>query len=565
MSICVRLLRLLSPLRWWIALAMLLYFLTIGAGVGLMAAAAYLISKAALSTGFADLAVLVTAVRTFAISRAALRYGERYISHSTTFRILTRLQVWLYSAIEPIAPAGLQRFGSGDLLTRMAADVDTLDQFYIRAVAPPVAAALTCILASVLMGVFALQLGVTIFAFLLLTGLVLPLVTQRMSRKPASEFIQARADLNALLADGIDGLADRMAFGRAGEFNVRSLRLGEALDRAQMRVASLRGLTNGLAGLFTGLAALTILLLAIPLVSHGHIDGVFLAVVPLTAIACFEAVQPLSAAVQELERSQVAAARLFELIDTPPSRVEPDLPAVPNMHAGIEFDRVSFRYAALEPNVLEEFSLRLPSGGRIGLTGVSGSGKSTLVSLLAGFRQAQSGTLRIFGNDTSAYRDEDLRNLLGVVPQQIYLFNGTIRDNLLLAKGDATDEEIAEACRKAQIHDFIASLPSGYATLVGENGFKLSGGERQRLAIARALLKAAPILILDEATSHLDVETERNVLSALDLFMRGRTTLVIAHRSAALSLAGDVYTLPEARQEIPRQPAGTELQVSLPA
>jgi thiol reductant ABC exporter CydC subunit len=548
-SLYLRMLKLIAPLRWWMALALLLYLLTLGAGIGLMATAAYLISKAALGAAFVDLAVFVTAVRTFAISRAALRYGERYISHLATFRLLTRLRVWSYAAIEPLAPAGLEGHGSGDLLTRIAADVETLDQFYIRAVIPPVAAALICALGFLMLGAFALQLGIALLVFLILTGAALPLVTQRLSRVPAGDFVQTRAGLNTLLADEIDGLPDLLAFGRAGDFEVRSLRLGDALDAARMRVARVRGLANALSGFFAGAAALTVLMLAIPLVHGGRIDGVFLAVLPLTAIACFEAVQPLGTAMQELERSKAAAARLFELIDRSSDRSEPARSPIPNWKSGIELRNVAFRYGPGDPLVLDELSLSIPAGSHVALTGASGCGKSTVVSLLAGFRRAQAGTIRLCGNDAGTYQGEDLRALIGVVPQQIYLFNGTIRDNLLLAKGDATDAEISEACAIAQIDSFVRSLPEGYDTLVGENGMKLSGGERQRVAIARVILKAAPLLILDEATSHLDAGTERKVLSALEGFMHGRTTLIIAHRGTALELADEVYRMTDGRAE----------------
>jgi ATP-binding cassette, subfamily C, bacterial CydC len=558
-SVYLRMLRLIAPLRWWMALALLLYLLTIGAGVGLIATAAYLISRAALGAAFVDLAVFVTAVRAFAISRAALRYGERYISHLATFRILTRLRVWLYAAIEPLAPAGLEGHGSGDLLTRIAADVETLDQFYIRTVVPPIAAALVCALGFVFFRGFALQLGIAVLVFLILTGAVLPLATQRLSRRPAKAFVQTRADLNALLADEIDGLSDLLAFGRAGDYQSRSLHLGDALDAALMRVARVRGLAIALGGFFAGAAALTVLMLAIPLVHGGRIDGVFLAVLPLAAIACFEAVQPLGAAVQELERSKASAARLFELIDRPPDRPEPGRSPIPGLQKGIELRDVRFRYGPEEPLILDALNLFIRAGRCVALTGASGCGKSTLVNLLAGFRQAQAGTIRVCGNPIDAYRGDDLRALLGIASQQTYLFNGTIRDNLLLAKGDASDAEIAEACAMAQVEAVVRALPDGYDTLVGENGMKLSGGERQRFAIARVILKGAPILILDEATSNLDAASERKLLSALAPFLRGRTTLIIAHRGAALELADEVYRLDGGSAKL----AATDLQVQL--
>jgi ABC-type multidrug transport system fused ATPase/permease subunit len=295
--------------------------------------------------------------------------------------------------------------------------------------------------------------------------------------------------------------------------------------------------------LLASLAGLTVLFLAIPLVSDGTIEGVFLALLPLTAIASFEAVQPLGAALQQLEMSQAAARRLFDLIDAPPPAKDPVHPLPPPADYSIEFHNVSFRYAPDEQRALDNVSFRLPAGGRMAVTGASGAGKSTLVNLLLRFWETHEGRICIGGNDVRAYHADDLRELLGVVSQHIHLFSGTIRDNLLLAKGDATDDEISAACRIAQVDDFIASLPLGYDTLVGENGLKLSGGERQRIAIARVVLKNAPILILDEATANLDALTEQRVMQALASFMRGRTTLIISHRLAGFEPGDPIIVL----------------------
>ena len=543
MNATARLWKLMLPFRWWIALAVLLSFGTLGAGVGLMAMSAYLISKAALAPQFADIAVIVTAVRFFAIARAALRYAERYVSHLATFRILTRLRVWFYVTIEPLAPARLQQLHSGDLFTRISADIETLENFYVRVVVPPLAAALVATLASVILGAFDVRFAFALILFLILTGIVLPLLTQRLSRTPTEHLIRTRAELNAVLTDEIQGIADVIAFGQAENFRARTRRLNDALDRAQLQLANARGMANALAVLFAALAGLTILLLAIPLVSGGQIDGVFLALLPLTAIASFEAVQPLGAAFQHREASRAAAERLFELIDAPPLVQESaQFIEMPHNYS-IEFRGVSFRYAPDEELVLNNASFKIDQGERVAVIGASGAGKSTLVNLLVRFWDAQAGQVCVGGNDVRAYRTEDLRKHIGVASQHPYLFNGTLRDNLLLAKGDATDQALDAACHVAQLGELLASLPLGYDTLVGENGLKLSGGERQRIAIARLLLKNAPFVILDEATANLDALTEQKLLNSLESFLRGRTVLIISHRRAGIQNAGRVLTL----------------------
>ena len=543
-----RLLKLMAPFRWWIIAGVLLSFATTGASVGLMAVSAYLISKAALVTDTADLNVIITGVRFFAISRAALRYAERYVTHLATFRILTRLRVWFYRAIEPLAPARLMPYRSGDLLTRIVADIETLENFYLRVVIPPLAAVLVTLLGCLILGSFDVLLAVALLVFIVLTGVVLPLVTRWLSRQPASEMIATRAEMNASLVDEVQGIADLLAYGQEDAYQARALSLSRQINRVQERLAVIRGMGNGLAALFTSLAALTVLLLAIPLVTGGQIEGVYLALLPLTAIASFEAVQPLAQAMQMLESSKAAARRIFELIDAEPAVIDPAVPLSPPIAhpveaIGIEVSNLHFRYAPNQAPALDGVSFTVPPGGRVAIVGANGSGKSTIVNLLLRFWDYDQGSIRIGGQEVPTYRADDVRELIGVVPQHTHLFNATVGDNLYLANPEASQDELIAACRQAHLHEFIQGLPQGYDTLIGENGQLLSGGERQRLAIARALLKNAPILILDEATSQLDALTEQRLMESLEPFMAGRTTLIISHRRAGFERVDQVIAL----------------------
>jgi len=318
-----------------------------------------------------------------------------------------------------------------------------------------------------------------------------------------------------------------IAFDQTQQHAARVLSLSRLLNRTQEQLAMLRGVSNGLAALFTSLAGLAVLMLAIPLVSGGQIEGVYLALLPLTAIASFEAVQPLALALQQLDASQAAGRRLFELIDTPPEVSEPkhaERNEVESKRAAtdnytITFDNVRFHYNPIDPWALDGVSFSVPSGKRVAIVGPSGSGKSTLVNLLLRFWEYDEG----------------------------HLFNATVQDNLVLANPDATDEQIRVACQQAQLHDFIETLPHGYNTLIGENGVLLSGGERQRLAIARVILKDAPILILDEATANLDTLTEQRLMQSLEPFMVDRTVLIISHRRVAIEHIDQVITLENGR------------------
>lgn len=547
MNTSMRLLKLIAPFKWWVALGILLSFLTIGSSVGLMAMSAYLISKAALVQDVTDIALAITAVRVFAIGRAAFRYFERYFTHTATFRILTHLRAWFFASIEPLAPARLMQYRSGDLLARIVADIETLENFYVRAVVPPIAAALVTGFACAILGAFDKTLAVALLAFLVLTGAILPLVSRRISQGPATALITTRAELNAVLVDEIQGIADLLAFDQASQHQARVLALSHALNRTQECMARLRGLSNALAALFTSLAGLTVLTLGIPLVTGGTIEGVYLALLPLTAIASFEAVQPLSLAWQQLEANRAAGRRLFELIDAPPEVTDPVRESPQPADHSIRMRDLCFRYLPDEPFALEGVDLRIPSGGRAVISGPSGSGKSTLVNLLLRFWDYEVGQIEIGGHELHEYHADEVRAMIGVVPQQIHLFNASVYDNLLLANPEATDEQIVAACRQAELHDFIQSLPQGFDTLIGENGLLLSGGERQRLAIARAILKDAPILILDEATANLDAATEQKIMQSLERFMAGRTVLIISHRSVGVGPTDQTILLENGR------------------
>jgi ATP-binding cassette subfamily C protein CydC len=359
--------------------------------------------------------------------------------------------------------------------------------------------------------------------------------------------VATRAALNAGLVDEIQGIGDLLSSGQEARHRESVLAQSRQLSRLQERLAAIRGMGNALGALLAGLAGVTVLGLAIPLVSSGRIAGVFLAVLPLTAIAGFEAVQPLALAWQNLEAGQAAARRLFELIDAEPAVADPTDPSPQPVDYSLEVSNLRFAYAPGEAPVLDDVSFRVPAGGRLLIVGPSGAGKSTLVSLLLRFWDYTSGSILLGGHELSEYRPDDVRAMISVVAQDTYLFNGTVRDNLLLSGPDASDEEIAAAARQAQLDEFVQGLPEGYDTRIGENGFLLSGGERQRLAIARAILKDAPILILDEATAHLDAITEQHVIGALRHLMEARTTLIIAHRLPGIEPIDQILSLDRGR------------------
>ncbi len=550
-----RLLLLALPVKNWMTLAALLGSLTVMSGIGLLATSAYLISVAALHPSVAALGVAIVGVRFFGIARGAFRYLERLVSHTATFRLLANMRVWFYSALEPLMPARLlvgkdgkkQELRSGDLLQRAVADIDILQNFYIRVIAPPVVAVIIGIVMWILLGAFGALFALIYIAFFLASSVGVPLLAHLLGRKLGKLMVETRADLHVQLVDSVQGIADLVAFGQEERQAAQIQALNKRLSRMQMAMAYISGLQGSLTNLLMNLTVWTILLFAIPVVHSGYLDGVFLALLILSALASFEIVLPLPAAFQQLGGSVEAARRLFEIVDAPPAVKSPVVASPVPRDSTIVVQHLHFRYDDDEPYVLHDINLVLPQGDCLALLGPSGSGKSTLAHLLLRFWDYQEGHIQFGGHELREYKSDDLYRYVSVVEQDTHLFNTTIRENLMLARPEATEDEMKEAARQAQLHDFVQTLPRGYDTQVGEQGLRLSGGERQRIAIARAFLKNAPLLILDEPTVNLDAITERAVLQAINTLRRGRTTLLVTHRLAEMEMADEILVLQAGR------------------
>jgi ATP-binding cassette subfamily C protein CydCD len=543
--------RLLFFLRgsWgWVTLSVLLGALTIGSNVSLMGTSAWLISTAALHPSIAALEVAIVGVRFFGISRAVFRYTERLVSHNVTFRLLARLRVWFYQKLEPLAPARLMEYRAGDLLARIVDDIETLENFYVRVVSPPLVALLTGIGVAIFLASFYPLLATVLIGFFLGLGFLLPLSSLILGRKPGKALVSLRADLNTRLVDGIQGLADILAYGRADDHTAQIARIGREYGQEQKHMARISGFHSGFTTLLTNLGLWMVVYLTIPQVTNGHIAGPMLASLALLTLASFEAVIPLPQTAQMWESVRAAAGRLFEIVDAKPAVEESREQRVENsdpkeLLATLKFSNLSFAYPNQTTHTLQRISFKLKTGKSLAIVGPSGAGKSTLVNLLLRFWEYSSGDIRLGGESLHDLEQDEVRARYAVVSQSSYLFNTSVRENLRLACPSASQEEIENAARQAQIHEFILELPKGYDTFIGEQGLRLSGGERQRLAIARALLKDAPILILDEPTANLDSITEKQVLATLFSVMKGKTLLLITHRLVGLENVDEILVM----------------------
>ncbi|HEX5914648.1 MAG TPA: thiol reductant ABC exporter subunit CydC, partial [Rubrobacter sp.] len=457
------------------------------------------------------------------------------------------LRTRFYTRLAPLTPARLLRYRSGDLLSRIVKDVEELQNVYLRSFSPVAVALAVCALAALVLFTFDPTMAFVAIGFLAATGVGVPVLVRTLSKGLGRQQLRLRAELEARIVDDVQGVQDILAFGREGGERHQISALNSKLGQIQRRMALLTGLQNALGDLMMNLALVAVLSFTIPLVAAGEMNGVFLAFIALVVLGSFEAVAPLGAAFQVLGRSVGAGERLFEITDSEPQVTDPpELLSLPQ-DGTLAFDRVSFRYEEDGPPALRDVSFVLRPGSRVAVVGPSGSGKSTLVGLILRFWDPDSGEVRLGGRDVREYAQEDLRSRIGVVSQDTHVFNDTLRNNLLLADPEADDASLHRAITEAHLAGLVEALPGGLDGYVGEQGQRLSGGERQRLAVARALLRDAPLLVLDEATANLDTVTERELLRTIREMMRVRTTLQITHRLVEMETMDEILVLDEGR------------------
>jgi len=537
----------------WMGLGILLGWLAVMASVGLLALSGWFISAAAfagLSLGTAYLFNFFfpsIGVRLFAFTRTLARYAERIVTHDATFRMLATLRLWFYRKIEPLAPARLMQYRSTDILNRIVADIETLDNLYVRVLSPSVTASLTIIAVVLFLAVFDIWIAGTALLFLLISGIALPLAAAGAGADMGRQLTIGTAKIRILAVEGIQGLSELMVFG-AWKKQVNTLeKESDALIHIQGQMSHIRGLSLAGATLLTGMATLACLYIGVHQVGRGMLDGANLALVGFAVLASFEALSPLPAAYQYLGQTKEAAGRLLELVDAPPVVLFPDVSGAPIERYNIHFKNVNFHYGNSDPWVLEGVDLRIEQGQRVAILGETGAGKSTLFNLLVRFWNPVKGSIHVGGHDLKTFAESDLRRTIGVVSQQAHLFHTTLRKNLLLARPEADETALKSALEKAQLLDWVETLPQGLDSWIGEGGSGLSGGQARRLSLARMFLQDAPIWVLDEPTEGLDRITEQKMMHALFQASQAHTLLVITHRITDLDQFDDIILMDQGR------------------
>ncbi|MFJ1780533.1 thiol reductant ABC exporter subunit CydD [Streptomyces anulatus] len=534
--------------RGRLTLALLLGSLAVGSAVGLMAVSGWLISRASEEPPVMYLMMAVTATRAFGIGRAVFRYAERLVSHDAVLKLLADLRVSVYRGLERIAPGGLRTTRRGDLLSRLVADVDALQDYWLRWLLPVGTAVVVGAAAAGFTGWLLPEAGVILAVGLLVAGVGVPLVSGACARRTERQLAPARAALATRVTDLLGATAELTV---AGALPARQTRLRAAdtlLTRIASRAAAATALGGGLSALVCGLTVVAAATVAVPAVQDGRLSGVALAVVVLTPLAAFEAVTGLPLAVQYRQRVARSAERVFEVLDAPVPVREPEAPAAePASPFPLEVRGLSARYPGARHDALASLDLTLTRGRRIAVVGPSGSGKTTLAQVLLRFLDASSGTYRLGGVEASALDSDTVRRSVGLCAQDAHVFDSSIRENLRLARPGATDAELRDALSRARLLDWVLALPEELDTPVGEHGARLSGGQRQRLALARALLADFPVLVLDEPAEHLDLPTADALTADLLDATRGCATVLITHRLTGLDTVDEVLVLDAGR------------------
>ncbi|MEU6234565.1 thiol reductant ABC exporter subunit CydD [Kitasatospora sp. NPDC047058] len=523
-----------------LALSVLLGALALGCAVALMATSGYLISRASEMPPVLYLMMAVTSVRAFGIGRSVFRYAERLVSHDAVLRTLGTLRAAVYRRLTVLAPAGLPAFRRGDLLSRLVADVDAVQDHYLRWRLPAAVAAVVSVAATVGTAAFLPAAGLVLGLGLLLAGAVVPVLAARWSAGAEQRQAPARGRLATAVVDTLTGTAELTVAG-ALPGRLAAVRSADAaLTGLAARSAATTALGTGLIALLTGLTVAAAAAVGIQGVRDGALAPVCLAVVVLTPLAAFEAVTGMPLAVQARRRSRAARARLAEVLDAPPVVAEPAVPAaLPGQPLPVAVRGLTVRHPGQAVDALAGVDLDLAPGRRIAVVGPSGSGKTTLALALLRFLDGTAGSVTFAAGrpqavDSRELSGEDVRRVIGLCAQDAHVFDSSLRENLRLARPDAGEDELRAALAGARLLDWTGTLPDGLDTMVGEHGARLSGGQRQRLALARALLADFPVLVLDEPAEHLDLPTADALTADLLAATAGRTTVLITHRLAGL-------------------------------
>ena len=522
--------------KWLLSLGVALAIVTLLASIGLLTLSGWFLSASAVVgvAGVYSFNYMLPAagVRGAAIIRTAGRYFERLVSHDATFRVLEHLRVFAFSKLLPLSPAGLARFRQGELLNRLVADVDTLDHLYLRVISPLVGALVVIAVVTLGLSWLDVTLALTLGGIMLGTLLLLPPLFYRAGKPTGEALTHYRASYRQQLTAWLQGQAELTLFGASDRYRDEMEASELAWHEAQRRQAGLTALSQAVMLLISGVAVVLMLWMAAGGVGGNDAPGALIALFVFCALAAFEALAPVTGAFQHLGQVIASARRVTQIVEQKPDVTFPDASQSAPENVALALNDVAFRYPGQTEPALRGITLDIRAGEHIALLGRTGCGKSTLLQLLTRAWDVSTGAITLNGERIETFSEAALRAAMSVVPQRVHLFSATLRDNLLLAAPEARDEALRAVLERVGLEKLLEG--SGLNAWLGEGGRQLSGGELRRLAIARALLHNAPLLLLDEPTEGLDAETEKQILDLLAEVAKEKTLLMVTHRLQGL-------------------------------
>ncbi|ASV54812.1 Transport ATP-binding protein CydC [Lelliottia jeotgali] len=523
--------------KWMLTLGIVLAIVTLLASIGLLTLSGWFLSASAVAgvAGLYSFNYMLPAagVRGTAIARTAGRYFERLVSHDATFRVLQHLRIFTFSKLLPLSPAGLARFRQGELLNRVVADVDTLDHLYLRVISPLVGAFVVIVTVTLGLCVLDVPIALTLGGIMLLTLLLLPPLFYRAGKSTGENLTRLRGDYRQQLTSWLQGQAELTIFGASRRYRVRMESTELSWHEAQRRQSELTALSQALMMLIGGIAVIAMLWMASGGVGGNTQPGALIALFVFCALAAFEALAPVTGAFQHLGQVIASAVRITQITEQEPEVQFTSRQDTAPESVAVQIKEVTFAYDGQAQNALDGISLTVPAGQHVAILGRTGCGKSTLLQLLTRAWDPRLG--EILFNDTALtdFSEPALRKAISVVPQRVHLFSATLRDNLLLASPNASDSELGAMLEQVGLQKLLEG--DGLNEWLGEGGRQLSGGELRRLAVARALLHDAPLMLLDEPTEGLDATTESQILDLLAQVMKNKTVLMVTHRLRGLA------------------------------
>lgn len=523
--------------HWFgLSLGMLLAFATLSASIGLLTLSGWFISASAvagltIARETFNYMLPGGGVRGLAMSRTAGRWGERVVSHNATFKLLTDLRIFFFKKLAPLIPGRISNLRDADLLNRLVADVDAMDHVYLRLVSPVTVGVLGIFFLTLFLMWFDTSLGLILGSILLIMLLVWPILFYKLGKRNGGELTQNKADLRVTTLDWIEGYSELTLFGAEERYRNAILETQHKLMANQFVNANLTGMASAALMLFNGLTLVLMLWLAADGVG-GNAPDPFIALMAFATMASFELLMPIAGAFQHLGQTLSSARRLNEVILSEPEVQFADEKLDINKPLDITFSNVTFNYPDSERSVLNAVDLTIPATNKIAIVGQTGSGKSTLIQLLTRYWDPKKGYISIAGIELTQWNESQLRESISVVSQRVDILNGTLRDNLLIARPEATDDHLANILRDVGLEKLLEN--TALDSWLGDGGRQLSGGEKRRIGIARAILHDAPILLLDEPTEGLDKQTEQSIMALFEKHFEGKTVIFITHRLIGL-------------------------------